>query len=412
MFGKKTNSSSAIRILIVGEVFAFPAGYAASDYVCKLAKGLANNGAEVFVMPLHFTESTSSSLNTQWRGCHYGIPFAYAPGTPYFPRSSAGWRMRSRLARIHVWLRLIGMMLGSRRAVVLFYGRSFSWFEFFTRWTSRMGIALVPYIVEWTPSIPGRQAHVVEEEKKFYALAVRTSMKIVVISEALRTEFARLRGPKSESAIIMPVLCIPDDHTSPDDSSSLLGHPRFIYCADLNAYLADALDVIEAFNLLPDSESRLQLIGQVSPSNLAVLRGKISPEKTTRLEIKSARLTDDALRASYRSATALLLPGEDSLRNRMRFPSKLAEYLMSGRPVIASSVGEIPRYLEDGVSGLLIPPASTTALAHAMQTCLANPTTSDRIGLAGREVALHHFDANKACTRLLTWLTEQSPSLK
>ncbi len=394
-----------MRILITGEVFSFPAGYAATDYVRKLAMGLKSHGAEVFVMPLHFTEQPPSTINTLWRGCHDGIRYAYAPGSCRFPRSQTGWRVLSKLARLHAWLRLAGLMLGSRPRVVLFYGRSFSWFAFLLRWTGRMRIPLVPIVVEWTPAIPDRRAEVVDEENKFYALAARHASKIVVISDALKSEFSRLCVDRPVDILKMPVLCLPEECPSPVDFPATSDCKYFVYCADLNAYLEDALNVVVAFNLLADTKYKLLLIGRVSKKNRAHLQEKISENKIGLVEFVSERLTDTDLRTQYRNATALLLPGADSLRNRMRFPSKLAEYLVSGRPVIASSMGEVPLYLQDGISALLITPASATAMAQAMETCLSSPIDSARIGLCGREVALRSFDAGKVCGLLLEWLS-------
>jgi len=45
------------------------------------------------------------------------------------------------------------------------------------------------------------------------------------------------------------------------------------------------------------------------------------------------------------NAKILVLPRPDSIQARGGFPTKLGEYLASGKPVIATPVGEIPKYL-------------------------------------------------------------------
>src|SRR2546429_9663742 len=55
-----------------------------------------------------------------------------------------------------------------------------------------------------------------------------------------------------------------------------------------------------------------------------------------------------------------------------------------GTPVIASRVGGIPDIVEDGVSGLLVPPGDADALAAAVRRLRDDPALARRLGEAGR----------------------------
>jgi glycosyltransferase involved in cell wall biosynthesis len=59
----------------------------------------------------------------------------------------------------------------------------------------------------------------------------------------------------------------------------------------------------------------------------------------------------------------------------------------TGKPVIGSRVGGIPELLEDGVTGLLIPPQDPAALTAAMQKIITQPDMADRMAQAGYELA-------------------------
>lgn len=61
----------------------------------------------------------------------------------------------------------------------------------------------------------------------------------------------------------------------------------------------------------------------------------------------------------------------------------LLEAMARCRPVIASAVGGIPEVVTDGVSGLLVPPADSTALADALVRLADSPSLRDRLGQAG-----------------------------
>ena len=61
-------------------------------------------------------------------------------------------------------------------------------------------------------------------------------------------------------------------------------------------------------------------------------------------------------------------------------PLTLLEAMACGRPIIASQVGAIAQWLVDGVSGLLIPAANSSALTHALSKLVGNPHFGARLG--------------------------------
>ena len=55
------------------------------------------------------------------------------------------------------------------------------------------------------------------------------------------------------------------------------------------------------------------------------------------------------------------------------------------RPVVATTVGDIPTVVDDGVTGLLVPPRDAPALADAVIALLADPKRAAVLGAAGGE---------------------------
>lgn len=60
------------------------------------------------------------------------------------------------------------------------------------------------------------------------------------------------------------------------------------------------------------------------------------------------------------------------------------EWMALGRPLIASSVGGLPDLIEDGVTGLLVPPGDSAALATALEALLLDPQKAESLGRAAR----------------------------
>lgn len=55
-----------------------------------------------------------------------------------------------------------------------------------------------------------------------------------------------------------------------------------------------------------------------------------------------------------------------------------------GRPVVGTTVGDLPETIVDGVTGFLVPPGDPAALAAAMLTLLQDPDLASALGQAGR----------------------------
>jgi len=67
------------------------------------------------------------------------------------------------------------------------------------------------------------------------------------------------------------------------------------------------------------------------------------------------------------------------------------EAMAHGRPVVATAVGGLVDAIEDGVTGLLVPPHDPTALRNAIEALLADPELGQRLGAAARTTARERF---------------------
>lgn len=73
------------------------------------------------------------------------------------------------------------------------------------------------------------------------------------------------------------------------------------------------------------------------------------------------------------------------------FGIAMLEAMAMEKPVVASRVGGIPEVVQDGVTGLLVPPGDPETLAAAILHLLEDPHTRHMMGMAGRERLEAHF---------------------
>jgi glycosyltransferase involved in cell wall biosynthesis len=76
-------------------------------------------------------------------------------------------------------------------------------------------------------------------------------------------------------------------------------------------------------------------------------------------------------------------------------PLVVIEAMLAGLPVVATRVGGIPELVEDGVTGLLVPPQDPRALHRALAQLLSDPELCERLGNSGQRRALERFTVER-----------------
>jgi len=133
-----------------------------------------------------------------------------------------------------------------------------------------------------------------------------------------------------------------------------------------------------------------------APEARFFLIGRGALKRRLRAEIQSSACRDNVLMAGYRlhdlpEAYAALdvslflgMTSEGTCRAAL-------EAMASGRPVIALRAGATPEIVDDGRTGLLVPPDDVQALAGALVRLLTGREERERMGRAARRAVLERF---------------------
>jgi glycosyltransferase involved in cell wall biosynthesis len=78
----------------------------------------------------------------------------------------------------------------------------------------------------------------------------------------------------------------------------------------------------------------------------------------------------------------------------------LMEAMAARLPIVATAVGGNPELVEDGRTGLLVPPRAPEALARRLVDLLHQPHLGRRMGLAGRRRLEEHYEAARLVERM------------
>ena len=96
-----------------------------------------------------------------------------------------------------------------------------------------------------------------------------------------------------------------------------------------------------------------------------------------------------------------ILPSLDEALGR-----SLLEAMALGKPVVASRVGGIPEAVDDGKTGILVPPQDAPALAKALAFMLDNPEKTEEMGREGRKRAEELFNEEKMIEKICSLYEE------
>jgi glycosyltransferase involved in cell wall biosynthesis len=127
-------------------------------------------------------------------------------------------------------------------------------------------------------------------------------------------------------------------------------------------------------------------------------------EAAVRAEAQALGIEDRVIACGYRNDMPDVLAAADVVADLswggLGITGTLREAMAMGKPVIASSAGGNPELVENGRSGLLVPPRDPEALAAALSRMMDEPGLASRLARGGRERVEREFTAEKRLDRI------------
>lgn len=231
-----------------------------------------------------------------------------------------------------------------------------------------------------------------ERETARYIDCCKRVTGLFVISESLKRSFVKLGVPEDRIHVINMIV---DTNRFQNVRKNADVEKYVAYCGTASNNKDGVDDLIKSFALtardiedvklyiigktpsLSDEAQNLQLIESLGMKDRIVFKGLVSAQQMPQM---------------LKDAQVLVLARPDSLQAQNGFPTKLGEYLLTENPVVITRTGDIPRFLEDGVSALLAESRNCAQIAEKISWALKHPEESGGIGKAGAKVALRDFN--------------------
>jgi len=380
----------AMNLIVLISSFGFPHGNASSSRVRQVSRALLKHGWQVHVLVVRPTEMPGEEINTSDRGVYKGIKFTYTCGSRLRSNSFLVRRYRSLRGSLVALWRII-VEASHRKSVLYLYSDWPALCIPATALAKMLGVPVVVEVCEWRPA---KQAKSTGTNPYYRHLRFQAADGVIVISSFLEKKVRRITGAANKPRIFrLPILTDLKEFEVLPDSGGSLGK-YLLWCGQIEGYLDSIIWVIGTFGRVAVKypEYKFVIAGKYGSAEKRIILGEAQHLGLRKEQVKlTGYVSREELLALFRGATALLAPLEKDIQSRARFPTKIGEYLASGRPVITNDVGDITCYLRDGENAFIAPPKNQKAFAKKIEEVIVDPELAARVGFAGRKVAKNTF---------------------
>lgn len=389
-------------LLIVGPL-NFPRGSASSSRVRAYAKGLQDNGASVTVLcyrPIGLAAFGDREIPAE--GSSENIRYRYSPGITVRP-SNLIVQLWHECKGILNAFRIIRKMHKTEGIdAILFYGYDTLMGGLFAALGHCLGIQVLEEKCEYQflqrkNMLKRVKAYIYEH------FIVPRFDGMLIMTQALEDHYLPLMKKKAHM-LRMPILV---DLTRFENAVQVQPEKYIAYCGDPTGNKDGVPLLLETFAKITSvfPEYKLYIIGaSYKIDRMEQLVQKVKLLGIDKNVVFTGKISPDEVPAHLAKASVLVLARPSSLQAAYGFPTKLGEYLATGRPVVVTQVGEIGEYLKDGQNAFIAEPDSIQAFADKLTEVLNDLDKAKCAGIKGRETAEKFFDYQINGQRLFTYL--------
>lgn len=247
------------------------------------------------------------------------------------------------------------------------------------------------------PIVIGTEVNIYERKRASHALAERLLMagtdRVIVSAASVRDFYARqVHADRSKIDVVYNAVDFAQTETTADRASirNALGLPVDAAVAGVIARLTEQ----KGHRFLFDALARTPGLSEV---HLLVVGGG-ELESTLRHQVQTLGLEPRVHFVGPRRDLGNLLAAIDvfvmpSLWEGL--PLSLVLAMGAARPSVATRVAGIPEIVEDGRTGMLVPPADVAALGSALATLVADASLRARMGRAASDAVRPRFNIER-----------------
>ena len=231
-------------------------------------------------------------------------------------------------------------------------------------------------------------------------IMLRFASGVIVISSEHQKYYQNYTKKRCKYVIIPMLIEYQDKKTEEHDVSKeilTIGYGGTLNSSNGISLLVEAVEELFKKKI----NTRLVLFGPSLPSYHKQLSEYIAKKNLRdKILIFPEKNNTEAIKFIHDSIDILVIPKLNDHRARGYIPSKLGDYLYSGKPVLVSNVGEMSSYIKDNITGYIIEPDDIFSLTSKLKYIIQNYADAKLVGKAGKKIS-EQFDYRQQVEKLI-----------
>lgn len=369
----------------------FPSGAASVNRIISYAKGLVELGNKVSVFTTSYGKDREQH---EFKGIKYRAL-----------RIKSNSRVRNLFSLPIALLKLIRIVFSMDKKTALILVTDSRLLIYPIYFITRLKGIKLTYEVSEYPFILIKKSFL---GKLFAPITINLTYKLfdaMIIMTHKLEEFYKNKSRKDCKTIVVPMTVEPERF---DVKSENAFGDYIAYCGDIGGNKDGVQNLIHAFSLVKSDFPNLKLIligGSKNPDDKLKLESYIEKIKCKDI-IFYGMVSRNDIPYLLNNAKLLALARPSSLQSTGGFPTKLGEYLSTGKPTVITSVGDIPLYIKDNIHAFLVEPDDNFAFAEKIKNVLNNYEEALKVACNGKTLVYDVFNYKAQAERIHNFLTD------
>ena len=387
-------NETTLNCIIISE-YPFPIGLAPTNRILAYSKALLLNSADVEVIIPFPTDKYFTTNDYPTKGIYQGIRYSY---------TSCRYKSRIKLIRMFAVISYFRKIFGYLSSISYMY-----W-----KYKTKTNLIIL---------ISSDQSDMLWVYSKFAKLLKANS--VFIFDEYPIPIRAKLKNsiPKLKEFIFRNVLKNIDGYVSISSKlekfyNSLCEKPTFLlpiivdesrfdskiidkkesanylcYMGNMELSKDDLVTIIKAFSIISGNYPylNLHLYGPHRDETTGVLKKLIKELNLFDRVLLKGKISSELVPSVLCNAHILVAAQPNTTRASGGFPTKLGEYLLSGKPSLFTNVGENARYIKDAEHVFFVEPENTVEYAKKISLILENYEKALLVAASGRKYLIENY---------------------
>jgi glycosyltransferase involved in cell wall biosynthesis len=382
--------------IIILTNLSFPVGLAGTNRILSYCRGFLYHGFRPEVWCVRPTETYKNIFNSSVKGNFNGVDFCYLGGTTIRVASFWGRRINDFLAFFHTLQRILFHLRRNEVAFVVFYG-NYPFTELSCIFLTRLFKKKIFKEESENPNIYFSQRNSIVGLiiKRFTINTLyRYYSGLFIMTHPLREFFLKKSIPDRNILIVPQTVDIERFEKKTDEFDKPFPYEYIAYIGSLNQQKDGVLTLTESFSEVSARFPlmHLAIAGDGSQQEINLLSALIMQLNLNNKVHYIGRISSDKIPFFLHGAKLLASCRPRSMQSDFGFPTKVVEYLASGKPVVTTVTGELAFYLKDKVNAFIATTADASAFSLKIIEVLQDYDFAMKVAQNGKELVREKFN--------------------